>query len=276
MRHGWILLFVLALGACASHYPAIPRPLATPAAGVPGIYTVARGDTLSLIGRRFGLDWNRLAELNHLSPPYRLFVGQQLAMGVPGSQETAPPPSQMAEAAGRAAPPMPVTMQPIGPGGETDRSSPTALAPPPGAPLPPPVASEDQPAQTPSGFTWPVRGEIISPFGPKPGGLHNDGVNISAAEGAPVHVSKPGTVAYAGDELRGFGNLVLVRHADGWVTAYAHLASIAVRKGQALKAGEPLGTAGHTGSVETPQLHFELRHGKDAVDPVPYLEGTKS
>ena len=114
---------------------------------------------------------------------------------------------------------------------------------------------------------WPVHGSIASGFGPKPGGLHNDGINIAAPEGTPVVAAQAGTVAYAGNELKGFGNLILIRHANGWVTAYAHLASMSVKKGDAVKAGQGIGAVGQTGTIDSPQLHFELRHGKDAVDP---------
>lgn len=120
-------------------------------------------------------------------------------------------------------------------------------------------------------FLKPVEGRIVSRFGAKAGGAHNDGINIAASRGATVRAASDGTVAYAGNELPGFGNLVLVKHADGWVTAYGHNDQILVRKGQLVARGEPIAKVGSTGNVTEPQLHFELRNGSRAVDPAPFL-----
>lgn len=120
-------------------------------------------------------------------------------------------------------------------------------------------------------FSWPVRGRIISSFGPKADGLHNDGINIAARAGAPVIAAENGVVVYAGNELRGFGNLLLVRHAGGWITAYAHLDRMLVKKGQQVSRGQAIGTVGSSGGVSSPQLHFEIRQGTQAVDPAKFL-----
>ncbi|MGB8275382.1 MAG: M23 family metallopeptidase, partial [Alphaproteobacteria bacterium] len=120
-------------------------------------------------------------------------------------------------------------------------------------------------------FAWPLKGRIVSPFGPKKGGEHNDGINIAAARGAPVRAADDGVVTYAGNELRGFGNLVLIRHDDGWTTAYAHNEQLLVKRGDAVKRGQVIAKAGSSGSVATPQLHFEIRRGRRAVDPAAYL-----
>lgn len=120
-------------------------------------------------------------------------------------------------------------------------------------------------------FAWPVRGRILSTFGPKPDGLHNDGINIAARAGSPVIAAENGVVVYAGSELKGFGNLLLVRHADGWITAYAHLERALVKKGQSVKKGQAIGTVGSSGGVDQPQLHFEIRRGTQAVDPAKFL-----
>lgn len=120
-------------------------------------------------------------------------------------------------------------------------------------------------------FSWPVRGRILSSFGPKADGLHNDGINIAARAGSPVLAAENGIVVYAGNELRGFGNLLLVRHADGWITAYAHLDKMLVKKGQKVTRGQAIGTVGSTGGVSQPQLHFEIRKGTQAVDPTKFL-----
>jgi len=116
-----------------------------------------------------------------------------------------------------------------------------------------------------------VKGQIISGFGPKKGGLNNDGVNIGAPAGTNVVAADNGVVAYAGNELRGFGNLLLIRHADGWVTAYAHNDKLLVKRGDTVKRGQIIAQVGSTGSVSTPQLHFEIRKGTDPVDPLKYL-----
>jgi murein DD-endopeptidase MepM/ murein hydrolase activator NlpD len=120
-------------------------------------------------------------------------------------------------------------------------------------------------------FSWPVRGRVLAGFGPTPDGLHNDGINIAARAGAPVIAAENGVVVYAGSELKGFGNLLLIRHADGWMTAYAHLDKALVKKGQKVTKGQAIGTVGSTGGVSQPQLHFEIRRGTQAVDPAKFL-----
>jgi murein DD-endopeptidase MepM/ murein hydrolase activator NlpD len=119
---------------------------------------------------------------------------------------------------------------------------------------------------------WPVAGKVISSFGPRPDGTHNDGVNLAAPMGTDVHAAETGVVAYAGDELKGYGNLVLVRHDNGWVTAYAHADEILVKRGDRIKRGQVIAKAGRTGQVDQPQVHFELRQGQKPVDPTPFME----
>lgn len=128
-----------------------------------------------------------------------------------------------------------------------------------------------QPPSRSGGFAWPLAGRLVSKYGPKAGGLHNDGINIAAPKGTPVRVAENGVVAYAGNELRGFGNLLLVRHADGWMTAYAHLDRLLVGRGETVRQGETIATVGKTGAVDAPQLHFEIRRGSQAFDPLVYL-----
>jgi murein DD-endopeptidase MepM/ murein hydrolase activator NlpD len=136
------------------------------------------------------------------------------------------------------------------------------------------VAAIPQPASRAGGlFMWPVNGKIISNFGPTASGLHNDGINIAAPRGTPVHAAENGVVVYAGNQLRGFGNLLLIRHADGWVTAYAHNDTLLVKKGEQVKRGQVIARVGSTGNVSSPQLHFELRKGTEAVDPKIMLGG---
>jgi murein DD-endopeptidase MepM/ murein hydrolase activator NlpD len=160
-------------------------------------------------------------------------------------------------------------------------SVPTPLGPPEPvqtAQIEPPPAAKQVPHGDPlpalrpdSPFIWPVDGKVISRFGPASDNLRNDGINIAAPVGAPVKASAGGTVAYAGNELRGFGNMVLLRHDDGWVTAYAHNSSLLVQKGEKVAQGQTIARVGSSGNVDTPQLHFELRKGTKAVDPVKVL-----
>jgi len=120
-------------------------------------------------------------------------------------------------------------------------------------------------------FVWPVQGHIIEGFGSSRHGERNDGINIATQDGAPIRAAAAGTVTYTGNELKGYGNLVLIRHDNGYVTAYAHAGSIRVSRGDVVERGQIIGTAGQTGDVDRPQLHFEIRKGVQAVDPIQYL-----
>jgi murein DD-endopeptidase MepM/ murein hydrolase activator NlpD len=122
-------------------------------------------------------------------------------------------------------------------------------------------------------FVWPVQGKVIGAFGSSKDGMKNDGINIAAPSGAPVVASADGTVAYAGNELRGFGYMILIRHDGGYVTAYAHNASLLVKKGDKVKRGQTIARVGQTGAVFGPQLHFEIRKGTQPVDPMSFLGG---
>jgi murein DD-endopeptidase MepM/ murein hydrolase activator NlpD len=130
-----------------------------------------------------------------------------------------------------------------------------------------------EPAGSLPGFRWPVRGRVIAAFGPKSNGVQNDGINLAVPEGTPIKAAEDGVVAYAGSELKGYGNLVLVRHPNGFVTAYAHASDILVKRGETVKRGQVIAHAGQTGSVTSPQLHFEIRKGATPVDPSQYLSG---
>ena len=123
-----------------------------------------------------------------------------------------------------------------------------------------------------SKLRWPVVGKVVGGFGPRPDGTHNDGVNLSAPMGTDIHAAESGVVAYAGDELKGYGNLVLIRHENGWVTAYAHADEILVKRGDRINRGQVIAKVGRTGQVDQPQLHFELRQGQKPVDPTPFME----
>jgi murein DD-endopeptidase MepM/ murein hydrolase activator NlpD len=121
-------------------------------------------------------------------------------------------------------------------------------------------------------FRWPLSGRMLVGFGPQPDGTHNDGINVGVPQGTEVRAAESGRVAYAGNELKGYGNLILIRHDNGWVTAYAHSDEILVKRDDVVRRGQVIARAGKTGTVSEPQLHFELRQGSKPVDPVPYLE----
>jgi murein DD-endopeptidase MepM/ murein hydrolase activator NlpD len=120
-------------------------------------------------------------------------------------------------------------------------------------------------------FSWPLNGRVLTSYGAAAGGGHNDGINIAAPRGTPIAAIEAGTVAYAGNELRGYGNLVLVKHADGWISAYAHCDELLVKKGDQVDRGKAIAKVGSTGNVSEPQLRFELRRGNRPVDPRQFL-----
>ncbi|GEQ96960.1 hypothetical protein JCM17844_05970 [Iodidimonas gelatinilytica] len=238
--------------------------------------TVQRGDTVYGIARKRGVPLPQLVALNNLEPPYLLAVGQRLK--IPGqrthvvrrgdtvfsiAQRHDLEVSQLAQV-NRLAPPymLKVGQTLVVPSGRTEEMT-VAARPSRSLAAPPP--------RTGNGFDWPVAGTVISKFGPKQGGLRNDGINIRAPKGAPVRVAESGIVAYAGSGLRGFGNLVLVRHSDDWVTAYAHNEDVLVKRGEAVKRGQMIARIGSSGGVTDPQLHFEVRRGTKAVDPLSVL-----
>lgn len=196
----------------------------------------------------------------------------------PAQADTEEPPAPVAEAPQRQAdsavdaPPLP----PRRPQTASPAPVPQQAAPQQAAPqqAPPQTASIPQPPPRAGGrFAWPVRGNILARYGPQSGGRHNDGINIAAPRGAPILAAENGVVAYVGSELKGFGNLVLLKHADGWVTAYAHADSITVRLGETVRRGQPIGRVGASGAVDAPQLHFEIRKGTNAIDPLQMLDG---
>ncbi|MDP6805940.1 MAG: M23 family metallopeptidase [Rhodospirillales bacterium] len=217
------------------------------------VHDVVTGDTLYGISRRYGVDSFALARANGLQDPYTIRVGQRIVVPTAGR---AP-----AQAAGATAAP-------------NTAAKPDAAAPGPTAGRQTP--KEPEPSPHPpggNGFLWPVNGNVVSAFGPKAKGLHNDGINIAAPLGSAVKAAAGGSVAYAGNELRGFGKLLLIKHLDGWITAYAHNDELLVRPGDEVRKGQPIARVGTTGNVVSPQLHFELRRGKTAVDPEKHLRG---
>ena len=136
----------------------------------------------------------------------------------------------------------------------------------------PQAAAQAAAATDQTKLRWPAQGKIIAGFGGRTDGTHNDGINLSVPQGTEVHAAESGVIAYAGSELKGYGNLVLVRHDNGWVTAYAHNEELLVKRGDRVKRGQVIGKAGKTGTVDQPQVHFELRQNSKPVDPTPFME----
>jgi len=225
-------------------------------------HVVQRGETLFEISRRYGVDSYALAQANGIAPPYSVAPGQELRVPTAPSAAVAvatiPPPATPSPEVFETPAPQPAPPAPLPPRA-------IQIVPPPSVISTPPPRAER--------FAWPLQGQLLSSFGPKPGGLHNDGINIAARKGEPVRAAENGIVAYAGNELKGFGNLVLLRHADGWVTAYAHNDRIGVTRGVTVRRGQIIAHAGQSGSVTSPQLHFEIRQSNHPVDPVRYLAG---
>jgi murein DD-endopeptidase MepM/ murein hydrolase activator NlpD len=157
---------------------------------------------------------------------------------------------------------------------EAAAAPPATLTPPQpaqAAPATPPAQTSAESAASVGRFPWPVRGRVLASYGNTPGGGHNDGINIAAPRGTPVHSIDAGTVAYAGNEVKGYGNIVLIKHANGWISAYAHLDDVTVKPGDTIAAGQIIAKVGDSGGVAEPQLHFELRRGKKPVDPKEFL-----
>lgn len=211
-------------------------------------HTVVHGDTLYSISRHYNVDITTLSKLNNLQEPYALRIGQKLAL--PASVGAS------SYAQGNESPRVST---------KTTTASTSTVSSSSSAPRVKPTAYRK------NKFAWPLKGTIISRYGTIGKGRSNDGINIKAALGTVVKAADTGKIAYAGNELKGFGNLILIQHDDGWITAYAHNSSFLVKKGQRVQKGTPIAKVGSTGSVNTPQLHFEVRSGKKPLNPLAYL-----
>lgn len=224
-------------------------------------HRVKPGETGIAIAQAYGVKWSTVVAANRLTPPYTLGAGQMLRL--PTQRTVA---AMTVEERARA---FTLDIDDLITGSEPAAPPPPkAGAPKPRTPAPKPVA---EPATFAGRFAWPIEGRIISGFGPKAGGRYNDGINIKTAAGTPVRAAADGVVAYAGDGLEGFGGLVLLKHGDGWITAYAHNEELLVARGASVKRGDIVARAGATGSVDEPQLHFEIRRGRTPVDPLKQL-----
>ncbi len=270
-----------------------PSPVSPPGAAFTSASAVVagRGDTVYALSRRHRVPVRAIIEANRLRPPYHLKAGQRVVLPR-GRQHTVKRGETffgiarryranayaLARANGLKSP---YDIQAgrilVLPGGTAAKQKPRKTG---GVVLtkrtprrPPPAAVPRPPAATGKGFIWPVRGRVVSGFGVKAKGLRNDGINIAAARGTPVKATENGVVVYAGNELRGFGNLLLIKHSGGWVSAYAHNDTLLAKRGEKVAKGQRVATVGSTGSVKNPQLHFEMRRGSIAKDPRKYLRG---
>jgi murein DD-endopeptidase MepM/ murein hydrolase activator NlpD len=237
------------------------------------VHVVKPGETLIGIARRHNMSLSALARFNHMDTFKKLSVGDRVA--IPGGHPAAVAAERHAPAPKLAKP------RSVPAASETVASLPPQKARVARAEAPveaAPQAHESavkkaEPAGGIPSFRWPVRGRIIAGFGPKPNGSQNDGINLAVPEGTPIKAADDGVVAYAGNELKGYGNLVLIRHANGYVSAYANASKLLVKRGDEVRRGQVIANAGQTGNVTSPQLHFEIRKGSTPVDPTKYLSG---
>jgi murein DD-endopeptidase MepM/ murein hydrolase activator NlpD len=257
-------------------------PAAKPVAAVaapPSTHFVNHGDTLASIARKNHISAAELARANGLDPSAKLKLGTRLT--VPGAKTAAV--AAPVAAAPVAAAPVAGTLQPVA-AAPAPAMKMAAAAPVQSARLAQATANvEEKPAETPAKaaeatgalptFRWPVRGKVVTSYGAKTNGKSNDGINLAVPEGTPVKAAEDGVVAYSGNELKGYGNLVLVRHSNGYVTAYAHASELLVKRGDTIKRGQVIAKSGQSGEVASPQLHFEIRKGSNPVDPLQFLNG---
>ncbi|WP_120496493.1 M23 family metallopeptidase [Kiloniella sp. EL199] len=217
-------------------------------------HVVIAGDTLYSISRRYGVETTALVKLNKINPPYALYIGQRLNLPALRQNSVVRSASVSSSTDTQNTAASNVQKTPVR---SVIPASPKNFTGPVPKPLP----------RSFSNFLRPVKGKVISSFGPKEGGIHNDGINIAARKGTPVKAAENGVVVYAGSELKGFGQMLLIKHSDGWVTAYAHTDQLLVGRGQRVKRGQDIAKVGNTGNVSKPQLHFEIRKGSEAVNP---------
>jgi len=259
-----------AVGAVPALAAPVSKPIAVAAA--PAVHVVNPGDTLLSVARHNHVSLSELARANGIESNAKLRLGMKLT--VPGAKTAAVAP---------AAQPATVAAQPVAAVAPATKMA-AAGGPPQSARLAQATATvEDAAVATPvkateatgalPTFRWPVRGKVITSYGAKTNGKSNDGINLAVPEGTPVKAAEDGVVAYSGNELKGYGNLVLVRHSNGYVTAYAHASELMVKRGDTIKRGQTIAKSGQSGEVGSPQLHFEIRKGSSPVDPLQFLNG---
>jgi murein DD-endopeptidase MepM/ murein hydrolase activator NlpD len=264
----------------ATPAPTLATPASKPvaaAAAPSSVHVVNRGDTLMSIARRNQVPVAELARANNLDQSAKLSLGMKLT--VPGTKSASVAPAAQPVAA--------APVQPVATVAPPATKLASAGGPPQSARLasattnvveekPVVEAVSVKPSEATGAlptFRWPVRGKVITSYGAKTNGKSNDGINLAVPEGTPVKAAEDGVVAYSGNELKGYGNLVLVRHSNGYVTAYAHASELLVKRGDTIKRGQIIAKSGQSGEVGSPQLHFEIRKGSSPVDPLQFLNG---
>jgi murein DD-endopeptidase MepM/ murein hydrolase activator NlpD len=254
--------------------PAQAAPATRPvvaAAAPASIHVVNRGDTLLGISRRYHVSVAELARANGIDKTARLRLGTKIT--VPASAAAVAPTTQPAVAVAQPAVlGSPATKMASLAGDPQQKARLAQSAPIEEAPVETPVKAAEATGALPT-FRWPVRGKVITSYGAKTNGKANDGINLAVPEGTPVKAAEDGVVAYSGNELKGYGNLILIRHANGYVTAYAHASELLVKRGDTIKRGQVIAKSGQSGEVGSPQLHFEIRKGSSPVDPLQFLNG---
>ena len=227
-------------------------------------HLVRAGETGIAIARAYGVEWSRIVTANALEEPYVLRVGQRVV--IPGSDRRPPTPAERAAA-------FRLDIDDILTGGEPALASnqkPATPAPTVRRVLPP-TAAVAEPARLRTGFTWPVSGPVVTRFGRGATGIRNDGVKIAVKEGTPILAAADGVVAYVGTGVASLGGLVMIKHGDTWTSIYGHCSQLLVQRGQSVKKGQTLALSGDSGTADRPVLHFELRKGRVAVDPLSQL-----
>jgi murein DD-endopeptidase MepM/ murein hydrolase activator NlpD len=268
-----------ATAAAPAPAPTPPKVVvaAAPVSAPPSVHIVNRGDTLMSIAHRNHVPLAELARANSLDANSKLKLGQKI--NVPGAKSAAAPvaapPAQVAatQPGAVAAPATRMAAVTTEPAKEKARLAQATTTPEAAAAVTEtPVKTAEATGALPT-FRWPVRGRVVTGYGAKTNGKSNDGINVAVPEGTPVKAAEDGVVAYSGNELKGYGNLILVRHSNGYVTAYAHASELMVKRGETIKRGQIIAKSGQSGEVGSPQLHFEIRKGSSPVDPLQFLNG---
>jgi murein DD-endopeptidase MepM/ murein hydrolase activator NlpD len=262
--------------AAVAAAPAASAPASRPVAmagAASSVHVVNPGDTLMSIAHRNHLSVAELARANNLDASAKLKLGMRLNVPnakIAAAAPVAPAPVVAAQPAVAAMPAAGTKLAAAGP----QQSARLAQASPPADEIAAeaPAKASEATGTLPT-FRWPVRGKVITTYGAKTNGKSNDGINLAVPEGTPVKAAEDGVVAYSGNELKGYGNLVLVRHSNGYVTAYAHASELLVKRGDTIKRGQVIAKSGQSGEVGSPQLHFEIRKGSSPVDPLQFLNG---
>lgn len=258
-----------------------PAPVAPRATAGDHVHVVQLGESLIGLSRRYNVPLSTLAKANNVQVYHKVAMGDRITIPGGARQQAIQRPPQPQTQVAAAAPVMPSPAQPIV---QPTRMAAPAVAKVQTVPAETARVAKEEPVVEPQSsvkqaeatgampsFRWPVKGRIIAGFGQNANGTTNDGINLAVPEGTPVKAAEDGVVAYAGNELKGYGNLVLVRHSNGYVSAYANASELLVKRGDSVKRGQTIAHAGQTGNVTSPQLHFEIRKGSTPVDPTKYL-----